>query len=51
VSFARCFWLVKDRDSSAPAGSPACAVMLLSESMIKVAIATPFIALFQAKAK
>src|ERR1700679_391069 len=36
VSFARSFWLVNDCDSSAPAGSPACAVMLLLESIVKV---------------
>jgi hypothetical protein len=51
VSFASSFWFVNDAELSASAGGPACAVILYSESMVKVAIATPSITLFEAKGK
>ena len=51
VSLASSFMLEKDCVLSALAGRPACAAMLLSESIVKEFIATPFITPFEAKAK
>jgi hypothetical protein len=51
ISFASSFSVEKVVDRSVPAGTCASTVMLLSGSMVKVAITTPSIALLQAECK